>query len=323
MVPTLSLTSSDCSKEADAVALLNTAATRPSVVLIVLRHLAQQRGKKDDISRLVATLAPRGLSADGAHQSDVRDSLRSAIDLGLVERNGDEVRLDDRAVRPVGSGQHAAVALLREAVLAPSLNTEGWGSQAGARDLTNALAWYLTFAADDAPVMMEGGARSAKELQTADFGPRQPLARRGTDEEDDGGGWPIGNDNRWRAFRFWACSLGFAWVDPNGNIVPDPTPAVRDALPTVLGKSAELTAREFIERVADAVPVVDTGAYRQFVETNWRRPVTEQRRLSPPLTDALERLRNDGELVFADRADAPRVTRADSSTFSHVRQATP
>jgi hypothetical protein len=302
------------------VALLNTAANRPSVLLILLRHLAQQRGKKDDVNRIVTTLSPRGLSTDGAHQTDVRDSLRSAIDLGLVERNGDEVRLAENAIGAMRGGQPAAVALLREAVLAPSVNTEGWGSQAGARDLTNALAWYLTFSAEDAPVAMEGGARSAKELQTRDFGPRQPATKGRSDEDDDGGGWPIGNDNRWRAFRFWTCSLGFAWVDPNGNLVPDPTPAVRDAIPTVVGKSSGLTARDFIDRLGGAVPVLDTGDYRQFVEANWLRPAPEQRRLSPSLTDALERLRNDGALVFDDRADAPRIKRSDGSTFSHVRR---
>jgi hypothetical protein len=303
------------------MALLNTAATRPSIVLIVLRHLSQQRGKKDDDRRLVDTLAPRGLSLDGAHQSDVKDSLRLAIDLGIVERNGNEVRLSEGAVGPVHSGQHASVALLRHAVLAASVNTEGWGSQAGARDLTNALAWYLTFSAEDAPTAMEGETRSAKDLQTADFGPRQSLVRGHTDEEDDGGGWPIGNDNRWLAFRYWACSLGFAWVDPNGKIVPDPTPAVRDALPTIFDESLELEAREFIERLGEAVPVLDTGTYRLFVENNWQRPAPAQRRLSPPLTDALERLRNDSELVFEDRSDAPRVARTDGTTFSHVRLA--
>ena len=301
------------------MALLNTAANRPSVILIVLGHLAQQRGKKDDFNRLIGVLSPRGLSQDGAHQGDVRDSLRSAIDLGLVERTGDEVRLIEAAVRPVRAGQRSTVALLREAVFAPSVNAGEWGSQAGARDLTNALAWYLTFPPSTAPVAMEGGPRSAKDLQTADFGPRQPVVRGRSDEEDDGGGWPIGNDNRWRAFRFWACSLGFAWVDPKGNLVPDPTPAVRDAVPAIAGKSPELSAREFVDRLADAVPVLDTGQYREFVESNWRRPAPEQRRLSTPLTDALERLRTDGQLVFDDRADAPRMTRADGSTFSHVR----
>jgi hypothetical protein len=113
--------------------------------------------------------------------------------------------------------------------------------------------------------------------------------------------------------------LGFAWVDPKGNLVPDPTPAVRDVLPLVFEESAELSAREFIDKIAAAVPVLDSGRYREFVEANWRRPTVEPRRLSPSLTDALERLRNDGKLTFDDRADAPRVTRADGSTFSHVR----
>ncbi len=301
------------------MALLNTAANRPSVILIVLRHLAGQRGRKDDVNGLVAVLSPSGLSPDGGHQRDVRDSLRAAIDLGLVERIGDEVRLSEAAVRPVRGGQGSTVALLRQAVLEPSVNVGEWGSQAGARDLTNALAWYLTFAPNDAPVAMEGGARSAKELQTADFGARQPAPRGRSDEEDDGGGWPIGNDNRWRAFRFWACSLGFAWVDPKGNLVPDPTPAVRDALPAIVGKSPELSARELVDKLGDAVPVLDTGRYREFVESNWGRPPPEQRRLSAPLTDALERLRSEGKIVFDDRADAPRITRADGSTFSHVR----
>lgn len=300
------------------MALLNTAANRPSVILIVLKYLAHQRGKKDDVNRLIATLAPRGLSPDGAHQSDVRDSLRSAIDLGLVERTGDSVRLSEFTVGPIRGGQQASVALLRSAVLAPAVNTEGWGSQAGARDLTNALAWYLTFSAESSPTVMEGGARSAKELQTADFGPRQPAVRSRSDEDDDGGGWPIGNDNRWRAFRFWACSLGFAWVGPNGDLVPDPTPSVRDALPSILHRSAELTADDFVTLLGEAVPVLDMGEYRRFVESNWIRPAAE-RRLSPPLTDALERLRNDGAITFDDRADAPRVTRSDGSTFSHVR----
>lgn len=289
------------------------------MILIVLRHLARQRGRKDDVNGLVAVLSPRGLSPDGAHQRDVRDSLRAAIDLGLVERIGDEVRLAEAAVRAVSGGQGSTVALLRQAVLEPSVNVGEWGSQAGARDLTNALAWYLTYAPNAAPVAMEGGPRSAKDLQTADFGARQPAVRGRSEEEDDGGGWPIGNDNRWRAFRFWACSLGFAWVDPKGNLVPDPTPAVRDALPAIAGKARELSARELVERLADAVPVLDTGRYREFVERNWRRPLSEQRRLSAPLTDALERLRADGKLVCDDRADAPRITRADGSTFSHVR----
>jgi hypothetical protein len=89
----------------------------------------------------------------------------------------------------------------------------------------------------------------------------------------------------------------------------------------IFDESLELEAREFIERLGEAVPVLDRGTYRLFVENNWQRPAPAQRRLSPPLTDALERLRNDSELVFEDRSDAPRVARTDGTTFSHVRLA--
>jgi hypothetical protein len=235
----------------------------------------------------------------------------------LIDRSGEELRLGDGVLAAVRGGKDATIAMLRRRVFDDELNVAPWGSQVGARDLTNALSWFLTFAAEDAPFQMEGRERSAKELQEADFGPRQAISRATGD--DDAGGWPIGNPTRWNAFRRWACSLGFAWVTPKGYLVPDPTPAVRDALPEVLGKTSELTARDFIDKLATAIPVLDSGRFREFVESNWHRPSPDQRRLTPSLSDALERLKNDGQLVFDDRADAPRVIRADASTFSHVR----
>ena len=293
------------------MALLNTAASRPSVILLILRHLARQRGKKDELNRLISTLAPPGLSKEGKHQNDLRESLQAAIDLCIVNRTGDEVRLSDQATGPAAGDQRAMVALLRAAVLSDSVNTGEWGSQLGARDLTNSLAWYLSFPASIAPTGMEGNNRSVADLSAADFGPRQPA--------DGGGGWPIANDNRWQAFQFWARSLGFAWVAPNGNLVPDPTPVVRDAIPTVFDKDSDLEANTFVARLGEVLPVLDNGKYRQFVESNWRRPKPEQVRLSAPLSDALERLRSEQRIAFSDRDDAPRVTRADGTTFSHVQ----
>ena len=291
------------------MALLNTASTRPSLILMILSYLAQRRGKRDDESRLVDALAPRGLSREAAHQSDLRDSLRAAIDLGLVLKDGDEIELAEMALSQVRLGDKAVLGLIRSAVFDPAANTGEWGTQTGARDLTNALAWYLTFPADTSPIQMEGAERSAKDLQNADFGPRQ----------GDGAGWPIGNDNRWQAFRYWACSLGFAWVSPRGYVLPDPTPAIRDALPAVVGNNSELGAGEFIDKLAAVVPVLDYGRYREFVAANWRRTEAEQRRLTAPLSEALERLREEGRIVFDDRADAARVVRADGTTFSHIR----
>lgn len=285
---------------------MNTAETRPTVILLILSYLETKKGVKDDASRLVNALSPPSL---GGTQTDVNASLDAAVDLRLVTRSEREVRLAEHAVGPVRKGEKSAVALLREAVLDEPVNTAEWGDQAGARDLTNALAWYLTFSADTAPVQMEGAPRSAERLQTQDFGPRQ--------SDEDEAGWPIRNRDRWRSFEFWACGLGFAWVSPAGTLVPDPTPAVRDALLPVFRDQSELAARDFVDRLARQVPVLDYGRYRQFIEQHWQRQPDESR-LTAPLSEALDRLGDEGRISFADRADSPRLTRADGTTFSHV-----
>lgn len=295
------------------MALLNPPELRPSILVIIVRYLASRRGQRDEAERLVATLAPSGLA--GANPDhDVRENLAAATELGLVVRSGDNVALGDGLLAVARRGEDAIMTAVRTRALADDLNTEPWGSQVGARDLTNALSWFLTFSANAAPIQMEGRERAAKDLQERDFGSRQSFG-----DEDDAGEWPIENAERWIPFRRWACALGFAWVSPRRHLVPDPTRAIRAVLPDVVGTTAELTGREFIDKLATALPVLDSGRYREFVERNWRRPPTEQQRLTSPLSDALERLRLAGALTFDDRADAPRVTRHDGSTFSHVR----
>lgn len=295
------------------MALLNPPELRPSVIVIAARYLAGRRGQRDNLERLIATLAPPGLP--GANPDlDVRVNLVAATEIGIVNRSGDEIALAEGMAAVAKRGDGAIADAIRSRVLDESLNTAPWGSQVGARDLTNALSWFLTFSASESPIQMEGQDRAAKDLQERDFGPRQ-----GTGDDEDAAGWPIGNPTRWNAFRRWSCALGFAWVSPRNQLVPDPTRAIRSALPTVLEATSELTASEFTDKLATALPVLDTGRYRSFVESNWRRASPEQARLSAPLSDAMERLRSSGDLTFDDRADAPRVARADGTTFSHVR----
>lgn len=292
------------------MALLNPPALRPSGVVTIVRYLAAQRAQQDVMERLLATVAPPSLKGDA--QSDVSHNLRTATELGLILRDGEKVTLAESAYTAVERGQGAVVKLLRARVFDDSVNTAPWRSQVGARDLTNALSWYLTLAPSVAPIQMERGPRSAEQLQLKDFGPRQ---------EEDGGqssNWPINNANRWGTFRRWACSLGFAWANPNGHLVPDPTAAIRDSLPEVFADETELTARDFVKNLGDAVPVLDGGRYREFVTSNWERPPTEGRGLTVPLSDALERLAGERAIALYDRADAPRVAKADGSTFSHV-----
>lgn len=281
------------------------------MVTIVL-HLSQRRGQRDNRTRLIDSVSPPTLSDTGKHQLDVTLNLASAIEIGLLAVDGDTVRLTPETNKAAPKGSDGIASHLRTLVLSPGLNAEPWGSQSGARDLTNALAWFLTFTASEAPARMEGEYPNAKAAQEADFGPRQPR------QEEDSGGWPIANAERWNAFQRWACSLGFAWRTPADRLVPDPTRAIRDTLPRIFSEKKAIDGQTFVRALGSRLPVLETGAYREFVQENWRRPAPQQQSLTAATTDALKRLAAEGRLELEDRADAPRISMVDGSTFSHA-----
>lgn len=294
------------------MALLNPPELRASMMCVIVLYLAQCRGQRDTRTRIVDAISPPSLSESPTnHQLDARQNLASAVEIGLATRDGDRVVLGPDSIKAARKGTSAVAALIRRRVLSENLNTAAWGSQEGARDLTNALAWFLTFGAADAPARMEGEEPSVKSKQEADFGPRHS-------DDDDASGWPISNSTRWNAFQRWACSLGFAWRSPSGRLIPDPTPAVRDSIPAIFESGSTLDGRSFVSALGAQLPVLEHGAYRRFVESNWNRSPESSEDLSTATTDALRRLETSEHLEFEDRADAPRVTRVDGTTFSHV-----
>ena len=309
------------------MALLNPPETRLSMLVLIARYLARCRGQSDTIERLRDSVAPPSLRNAGKPdnlQHDIKVNQKAAAELGLITVTDGRVRLEETARKPAAGGTVAIANHVRSLVLADRMNQAdwGWGSQRGARDLTNALSWFLTFDAHDAPGNMESGLRSAKQLQETDFGPRHDsvtTAIDGGDPSENATGWPISNATRWNAFQRWACSLGFAWRSPHGQLVPDPTPAISSVLPAIFAESDILPAGSFVEAVAERLPVLERGRYRRFVESNWSRTRSDVPRLSGPTTDALTRLAQKNLLRLEDRDDAPRIRMADDATFSHVK----
>ncbi len=293
------------------MALLNPPELRASMMCVIVFYLAQCRGQRDERNRIIDAISPPSLTKSPQdHQRDANHNLVSAVEIGLAVRDGDRVVLSPASTRAASKGTAAITALVRQLILSEDLNTAAWGSQEGARDLTNALAWFLTFRPAEAPARMEGELPSVKSQQEADFGPRH--------SDDDASGWPISNSTRWNAFQRWACSLGFAWRSPSGRLIPDPTPAVRDSLPAVFESESTLDGRSFVTALGGQLPVLEFGAYRRFVEENWNRSSGLNENLSVATTDALRRLETSRHLTFEDRADAPRIARVDGTTFSHV-----
>jgi hypothetical protein len=110
------------------------------------------------------------------------------------------------------------------------------------------------------------------------------------------------NAERLNQFDDWAPYLGFAWRYKD-QLVPDPTAHLRLRLDRLFGGKTELPLRQFIANVAEAVPVLDRGHLRAIVEPHGNVPRTDRDHLSPALSLALLRLRDEGAIELHKRAD--------------------
>ena len=242
-------------------------------------------------TKLIDVCAPDGV----CRQDRAKATLNTWTKLGFFEREDDTVRLTPSlptAVRDRKSGEEVLGRVLRELVLRADNNEPFWGSVGvHAADFTRGLAWCLAMD----PLRLHGNGYDPVDRLENDTLPNDVEVFR--------------NDTRWNGFKAWAVFLGFGWqarFPKAGTLVVDPTPAVRDVLPDVFAGAAEVTQRDFFARLRERLPVLDGGTYRTEVEskltrTAWQPPGAGQ--VSASLSLTLLRLRNEGVIEFADRAD--------------------
>jgi hypothetical protein len=123
------------------------------------------------------------------------------------------------------------------------------------------------------------------------------------------------NDTRWAGLRDWARFFGFANGD-DGTIFFDPTQAIGSELPALFKPGENLAALDFINRLANKLPVLDGGSFRIEMEEalrpeKWAVPPVGY--LSTSLSFALRRLQKLGVLGLTTLADA-------ESKFTLMRQ---
>jgi len=326
------------------MALLNPPQTLPQVMYLVYGYLlsAQRRIEKSDT--LLEMLAPKSLvnwkagdddedSEKGgkpdkkdtvqAHQKVVQFAINALKNLGIVEEDGENLRLgsglpvrNQEPIRPLEGFKR----LLRERILAPEANTNLWseeGEEIGSRDLNRALAWWLV---QDvfAPVAAwrDGTPQGVQHRQ------QQQL---GSDQKQ----WVFSNDTRWSAFIRWAVYLGFAWkfgLDKQMLLMPDPTEAVRETLPQVFGKQKRLTLPDFLESLAQHLPVLDGGVHRDAVLERVKAgsiqlPAPDT--LTTSLAHVLLRLHDEQVIELKNESDTTKrlfpVESGLTMPFSHIR----
>jgi hypothetical protein len=171
--------------------------------------------------------------------------------LGMLTQADGRLSLDGTAGSFDGEDFGSFAAVLRAQALAPELNSDiGENeSQTGARDLTRALAWFLTL--DPA-----GTALNWAEVQQRQVGALKPEV-----------GPAIRNSARWPAFVDWSTALGLsapALLD-NDRLTPDCTPAVRQVMRSSWKPGETVGAVEVLHALRHALPVLPGALYSTAV----------------------------------------------------------
>ena len=214
--------------------------------------------------------------------------------LGLIHKVDDQfcVSPDYAKKIKVGSGEVCPEFLraLRQVVFLPQNSARLWeaeGSQCA--DLTRGLSWLL-----------------AQNIYSVDTSSAVVVQQLESVQVKDETKRILQNDTRWNGLRTWAIFLGFGYSSE--HTMPDPTLAVEAELSGLFVEHKVLSASEFLEGLADRLPVLDNGAIRSQVESildpsEWQQP--PENYLSTSLSRAIVRLASAGKIGLENRSDSP------------------
>jgi len=132
------------------------------------------------------------------------------------------------------------------------------------------------------------------------------------------------NSTRWNGFVEWSHFLGIA-IQARGKLVLNPYFAVASLLHRVFENSPELAHESFLARIAEFLPILDSGRYRQIADATTENPWIriKDNQVSPCLSTGLQTLVELNVLRLESRSDASQCTLLgrqgrERYSFSHV-----
>ena len=299
--------------------ILNTAEVRPGIIAVLCKFLLSNDCSYDE-GKIQTLIEPQGIATKS---SEFAQTVKEAETLKIIERKDGRITLSEPFSTDLDSDFDNAkfVNLMRKQVLDESVNTkktEKWASQLGARELTNALAFYMSIPYKKLP----SGYDEYTALQQEFFGSATPF-----DDEDGGkvSNWPFTNRARLPAFRHWMVFLGFGWVSPKGILIPDPGVGIRSILEDLFSEEKTLTASDFRKRLGKQIPILEEGKYRKFVESNYTEEKqtalkSNSKQFSQATSMALRTLETRDTLKFhkPDDGKTPALQLFDGETISRI-----
>mgnify|MGYP003390426546 CR=1 FL=1 len=240
--------------------------------------------------QVLEAVAPAGMVSDPRM---ARATLNRWIEFGLfrLDDAGERVTLAEPPKTDMKSDFdiiRATRIAARQCALSEANNPELWAREgARAADFTRSLACLL---AQDVYRLRFSDVSSLESKQVANNDLRM-----------------MQNDTRKNGLQFWGYFLGFIRQPGGGDV--DPTLAVRETLPDCIALGEEMPAADFVERLAQHLPILDGGVYRVAVEAQLEQDALlplQLGQLSTSLSRALSSLLIDKTLQFENRSDVGR-----------------
>ena len=244
--------------------------------------------------QLEAWATPPSLSKRGGNEEDggstalFSSSLSEARRLGLVEDDGDRLRVPkavDGGGRRNADPQLDFLSKVRGVLFDPQR-----AADAGQTGVLYALAWFLTKSPLQ-PVSFSDAPQNQLREDLGEFAVRAEL----------------GSTSSYQNLLYWARYLGFAVVVGDGGTrraFPDPTRAIAAVLEQVLPSKGRVEFDVFLSRLAAIYPVLEGGSVREELEAMRTVPPATDDRLSISLSLALQRLADRGSISLDAVADA-------------------
>jgi hypothetical protein len=258
----------------------------PNILVVLYATMAKARAPMT-AKELIEAVAPESVVKD---RRIARTTLSRWTELGLFRVDSDAEVLSLHRPPPTDMKSEADVVRAvrmeaRHVALSEVNNGDLWArEEARAADLTRSLAWLLAL-----DVYRQGS---------------ENLFSLANDHIQGTGLTLMQNGERVVGLRSWGYFLGF--VRHPKAIDIDPTLAISEVLLDCIGPGEEMPARDLIERLAQALPVIDGGRYRQAVLDKLRDnalPPLQPTQLSTSLSRSLHCLMVNQTLHFSSRSD--------------------
>jgi hypothetical protein len=258
----------------------------PNILVVVYSILATSKAKWTR-DALIAHIAPEQVVKDTRL---VRTTVNRWVELGLLKLDSGTETLS-LAEKPdiVMDTEYGVVRAVRMAArrvaFSQANNRDLWATEESrAADLSRSIAWLL------AQDVYRTGSQNLFTLANEQIAGADAVIMQ--------------NEARATGLKVWAHFLGF--VRHFGNMDVDPTVAITDVLDQCIAPDEEMPAKQFVDALAHALPVLDGGLYRRAVEQRLSAaalPVLLPDQISMSLSRALQCLRTNQMLQFSNRAD--------------------